>query len=639
MGDGNSYHAWALEITAGNWLGDEVFYQAPLYPYFLATLYSILGDSHLVVAVCQSVLGASSCLLLTDATWRLFSKTTGITAGLMLSVYAPSIFFDGLIQKSSLGLFLMCVTIWLFSRAQPIPRWRWSMILGVVVGLLVLTRENSIVFISAIPAWMLIHYRHQRHASWACAGLFLAGTASILFPVAMRNQIVGGEFHLTTSQFGPNLYIGNNEHASGFYQPLLDDRGNFHFERKDATLLAEEALGRKLSRAEVSNYWSGRAFDYIRSQPLDWMQLMIRKLSLVWNAVEITDTEDQYSHAEWSLALRATGPLFHFGVLVPVATFGLFVTSRHCSELWIYYLLTVVYVASVSLFYVMSRYRFPLVPLLIPFATSGLIQGFAYVRSSSRFPIAMALVTTATVAVFCNWPIVDKMRMYSVTQYNLGAHFEDEGKPDRAVRYYRRSLQYNPDDAAAHSNLGEIFLQQGKFAEATIHFQRAIRIRPGFSRAHFQLGSILAQQGELQEAAVHFQKVIQDKANIPRDVLVVVLHQLGTIQIRQGNLRKAVVHFENAIREDPGSPEAHLNLGSIYSELGHHERAIEHFQKALQIDDQYAMAHHNLGIIYANQKKLKDAIYHFENALRLRPNYPEARKNLKLARELQQKNQ
>ena len=36
MGDAQSYHAWAQEIAAGNWIGDDVFYQAPLYPYFFA---------------------------------------------------------------------------------------------------------------------------------------------------------------------------------------------------------------------------------------------------------------------------------------------------------------------------------------------------------------------------------------------------------------------------------------------------------------------------------------------------------------------------------------------------------------------------------------------------------------------------
>ena len=35
MGDARRYDAWAMQIASGDWIGQEVFYQAPLYPYFL----------------------------------------------------------------------------------------------------------------------------------------------------------------------------------------------------------------------------------------------------------------------------------------------------------------------------------------------------------------------------------------------------------------------------------------------------------------------------------------------------------------------------------------------------------------------------------------------------------------------------
>src|SRR4051794_3906008 len=35
MGDSRRYDEWARRIAAGEWIGHEVFYQAPLYPYLL----------------------------------------------------------------------------------------------------------------------------------------------------------------------------------------------------------------------------------------------------------------------------------------------------------------------------------------------------------------------------------------------------------------------------------------------------------------------------------------------------------------------------------------------------------------------------------------------------------------------------
>ena len=34
MGDARGYDQWAQRLAAGDWIGSDVFYQAPLYPYF-----------------------------------------------------------------------------------------------------------------------------------------------------------------------------------------------------------------------------------------------------------------------------------------------------------------------------------------------------------------------------------------------------------------------------------------------------------------------------------------------------------------------------------------------------------------------------------------------------------------------------
>src|SRR6266850_5243054 len=63
MGDARAYDEWAQRIAQGDWLGHEVFYQAPLYPYFLGTLYRIAGRDLFMVRVGQAVIGSVSCVL------------------------------------------------------------------------------------------------------------------------------------------------------------------------------------------------------------------------------------------------------------------------------------------------------------------------------------------------------------------------------------------------------------------------------------------------------------------------------------------------------------------------------------------------------------------------------------------------
>jgi len=348
MGDAQVYDAWAQQIAAGDWLGNGVFFQAPLYPYFLGVIYTMFGHNLLAVRICQAIIGALSCVLLADTGRRLFSKPAGITAGLILALYAPAIYFDSLIQKSVLDLFFLCIVLWLLSRLIDKPRrslWAWT---GLATGCLILTRENAIVLVIAIVFWLLLYYRPLTGQHLVFVGIFLIGLAVVLLPVAIRNKIVGGQFHLTTSQFGYNFFLGNNEHATGYYIPLRPDRAITKYERTDVVQVAEQAMGKKLTPAEVSKFWTDRALDYITSQPCDWLKLMAKKFAIIWKATEMVDVEDMYTYADHSVPLRLATYVCHFGTIAPLALFGTCITWHKRRKLWLFYLMFAIYTASTS---------------------------------------------------------------------------------------------------------------------------------------------------------------------------------------------------------------------------------------------------------------------------------------------------
>src|SRR5688572_12693887 len=124
LGDAATYDKWARTLAAGDWIGSEVFFQAPLYPYFLGVLYATLGDDPLLVRGAQCVLSALGCALVASAAASLFSRGAGIVTGLLLATYAPSIFLDALLQKSVLDFFLLGAALWLAARLTraPAPR-------------------------------------------------------------------------------------------------------------------------------------------------------------------------------------------------------------------------------------------------------------------------------------------------------------------------------------------------------------------------------------------------------------------------------------------------------------------------------------------------------------------------------------
>ncbi|MCP5043098.1 MAG: glycosyltransferase family 39 protein, partial [bacterium] len=428
LGDAKNYVAWGREIASGSWIGDETFYQAPLYPYFLGIAFALFGDDLFNVRVIQVFVGSTSCALLALAGWRLFGKSAGIVAGLGLALYGPSLYADVMLQKSVLDIFFMCLGLWFLSAVSTLASLRAAFGLGIAVGFMTLTRENAMVFPLVLVPWMALGLEQPQPKRLALAGVFLTAMSLVLMPVVLRNYAVGGEFHLTTSQFGHNFYIGNNPAADGTYKPLIEGRGDPRIERLDAIDLAQRAVGRELAPSEVSGFYTQRALDYIQSQPLDWLALMFRKVMLVFTSIEVVDTEDQYTHAESSTVLDLLGSLFHFGVLVPMAVLGLVLTWPRRRALLPLYGLFTIYAATLVVFYFFARYRLPLVPIAMLFAGAAIAGARAFVSERPHPIFVRTLAAMLLVAIFCNWPLMDERYMRSVTHYNLGNELAAVGR-------------------------------------------------------------------------------------------------------------------------------------------------------------------------------------------------------------------
>ena len=592
LGDARGYDTWAQRLAAGDWLGSGVFYQAPLYPYLLGALYALFGRDLLVVHLVQAVVGALACALLVVAGAKWFGKGAGFLSGLILALYAPALFFDGLIQKSVLdGLLVSALFLTLPRTREEASRWR-CLGTGIILGLLALSRENTLVLLPLAALWVW-HVGGERRK--AAVLLIVSAVAVVLGPVAVRNWIVGGEMHLTTSQLGPNFYIGNNAGATGTYMPLRHDRGSVEFEREDATQLAEAAAGRTLRASEVSRYWLDKGLDWISEHPADWLGLTGRKVLLLVNRTEAADTEDIATHAEWSFVLHALAPFMNFGLLAPLSAVGVWLTRRRWRELWPLYGFCGLFAVSVLTFFVLDRYRYPLVPVLALFAGAAVAECGRYWQQSSAQERAGVLGVLVAAVIVGTWPMVSATDMHALTHYNMGATLHADGLDSQAESEYRTALRLQPGLASAHANLGAILTSKGELSEAQAHCEEAVRLDPQSPTAHVNLGVVLASTDRINEA---------------------------------------VEAFGRGLQLDPRDAGGHYNLGRALADLGQLEPAIDHLREAVRLDPARAAAYNNLGILLCSRGELDQGIAQFKAALRLDPAYREAAANLQHARDL-----
>ena len=663
MGDANGYDQWAERLAAGDWVGSDVFYQAPLYPYFLGLVYKVFGRDLLVVRIIQALIGSASCALLGLAGARFFSKPVGWIAGLALALWAPAIFFDSLLQKSVLDVFFICAGLYLISNIagsrEPGAGSRTHWVgLGAVMGALALTRENALIFIVVILVWILVDVwragalasADQRRLPPTREALrwtgkpslserlfpFAAGLLLVLAPVVARNYAVDGGFYLTTSQFGSNFYIGNNPQADGTYASIRFGRGAPEFERIDATEVAEASVGRSLSPSEVSSYWTGRAVGFITSEPMAWLRLMGRKVLLLVNRTEMLDTESQESYAGYSAPIAILGWLGHFGLLVPLAVLGLIVTWPDRQRLWILHALLVTYALSVVMFYVFARYRYPMVPFLLLFAAAGIghLIGPPF-DSPPRNVVARWFaqgwrswqpVAVLVAAIFANVPMLSSSLMQAITENNLGTALQEQKRYDEAIRHHERAIALAPDYAATYNNLGAALRAAGRVDEAVSRYRQALALKPDFPSASYNLANALLAQGQAGASAEQFQQALELS---PQSVEA--QNNLGIALAGKGDAAGAIAAFRAALAIDERSVHAHRNLGNMLIDAGARAEGRAHLERAIALAPNEPDAIYDLGTVLLEDQDFAGAAARFEAALKITPDWPEAHNNLGIA--------
>jgi tetratricopeptide (TPR) repeat protein len=600
MGDPKAYDEWARQIAAGDWLGTDVFYQAPLYPYLLGALYSVAGRHLMLVRVVQAVMSAGACVLLAAAARRLFSPRVGLIAGLGLALSAPAIFMDGVLQKSSLDLFLVCLALWIISvLVTQIDRRPLYGALGAVIGALMLSRENSALLVAPLLAWVALDKRLDSRARVINSASLLLGIVLMLTPVAVRNAVVGHGFYPTTAQFGPNLYIGNHAGASGVYEALRPGRGTAEFERRDATELAEKATGRTMSPAEVSSYWVGKSVSFGVGDPAGWARVLAKKAILLVNGSELADTESRQAHAEWSVVLAVLGPVTHFGVLIPLACLGLWIVRRRWREIWIVPALAATYAISVLAFYLLDRYRFPLIPLLILFAAAGLPEVWRAWGSASLRQRAVTVAAMLAIVVATNIPLVAASSSRALTENGVGSALRETGKPDAALEHYRTAVALDPTFVEAYVNLGMAAKETGRHDEALAAFEKAVSLQPEVEDYHTRLAGELASQGQAD---------------------------------------RAIAEFREAVRLAPDVAQTHWNLGLALNAIGASSEAVASLRRAVELRSgdkelraDLADALNRLGVSLAKSGNLAGATEAFRQSLAAKPDFEDARRNLATA--------
>jgi Flp pilus assembly protein TadD/4-amino-4-deoxy-L-arabinose transferase-like glycosyltransferase len=586
--DPKYYHEWAKRLAEG--IPDqEVFYAHPLYPYFLAVVYSIAGPFSLVAAkTLQHFLAIVTFFCVYKIGEKLSGRTAGIIATAIAAFYGPLIFHEDMLIGEAIGVPLFaaaCYAACLLWEQRTISRGAAA---GILLGLGTLTKGIGlfifIVFLSALA----YRDRAEKSKNTGAVCAYAVAFGLVLLPVTLHNLVRGGDFVLLTSHAGFNFYVGTQPEAAGAFKTPDGIGANMESQIVDSRRVAEQAEGRSLKPSAVSRYWSSRAWEAIWSDPPRFLSLCLKKLLLFFDAREFSDHEDYHFAARFNPFLKLPWPDFAWlGPLVWMGMAALY-SGRNTLALplglWL-----ASYAGGMMFFFIVARYRLPMLGLFFPIAAAGLVDVWDRIRRPDRRRHA-AICLLAALAGAGVGQLGLAQRDPMIDLVNAGDAYILKKDYDRALDLYDEVLKDNPRHAKA--TLGMAFL--------------------------------LERTGRDDEARAYY--LVSLESQLTADAY----NNLGMLYDRRGEYAEAERSFLKALELKPTMAVAHNNLGMVYGKTGRNQEAISEFMKSLELDPRNPRPHTNLGIMLYRLERHGEARWHWEKALLLDPQFEEARKALDL---------
>lgn len=665
--DNYYHHHWAQSIADGNLIGDTTYFRAPLYVWCLGVLYSLFDSSWWVGRIFGVVTGSVSVGMTWMLGYRLFSPRVATIAALIHAIYPIAVYHDAELLTDSFFTLTLQIALynainWLENHNSRSAIWT-----GLTLGLAALARPTALVLVPVILLFVIWHFQNRKKIIQN-VGLFVVGVALMVSITFVRNLIVADDPVLIASQGGINFYIGNNPEADGVSAVMPPPLGAT-WQMAEVKQIAEQAAGHTLKPGEISDYWLTEGLNWIREHPGQFLKNFGIKLYRQIANFEIPNQRNLNRFLE-KLPFPFHLPI-SFGLLFPFAVWGIIVTWKQNGHAQFLGWALLLYMFSSALFFVNSRFRLPLLPIVFIFAAYGLIELIQHIRSRSKAAIAgtICLIVCGLISFLPLFPLpaIERVQEPLAKASLLVA----ERQYAQAVESAREAVVQNDSTMNSHLVLGVAHLKNGDIDSAIFHLKTETEFFPANEKGHINLASALLAARNKAAGLDHIQTALRltpydltvnqllIRLTIPDTMLSVeiasavadsamkrtvnnpsVAGEIAAAFTQRKENRIAELFLRRALRAEPpaietddaaferyyaNSPEnwkrqtahIHFQLGYLAGLEGRYTESIEQSKAAINNDPSFRDAYINLisGYLSTGQKSEADSVLHTARVL------------------------
>jgi len=189
-----------------------------------------------------------------------------------------------------------------------------------------------------------------------------------------------------------------------------------------------------------------------------------------------------------------------------------------------------------------------------------------------------------------------------------------------AERHYRAATDIEPNNAEYTYGLARALGAQGDYEKAVQFYRRTIDNDQKHGKAWFRLGIAQRTLGKHADAVDSFMQAIEVTPRLRMDdddPGGAHYHKLGDLYVEFGLYDKALKVYENGLYNNPDTPRLYQGRGVAQLELERYEQAAESFQKVLELEETHTSALYNLAVARQQMGNHDEAIQALETFLQV----------------------
>jgi tetratricopeptide (TPR) repeat protein len=159
------------------------------------------------------------------------------------------------------------------------------------------------------------------------------------------------------------------------------------------------------------------------------------------------------------------------------------------------------------------------------------------------------------------------------------------GKPEPALRFYRRALELDASLTVAHLNAGKLFFRAGRFGEALRSFEAATVLAPDDPDAWSSRAGALRELGRLEESLEAARRALFLRHDFPEAAI-----NLGNALLKLDRAEEALDAYLQAGAATPRSASALCGQALALRSLGRFSEALATFEAAEALGSREAQA-------------------------------------------------